>query len=151
MSLYLGSGSTERASATWIEDADRTWAVFGQLPTGATQHVAFARPAGGRIRARVLVQTRQANLALDPWLVLVGPGLERPAPLDALLPPGEGALFVAPPPSRELELFEPSQFAVLAGASLELWLPADGPYYLLVFDPSGQAGAYILDIGYLLD
>jgi hypothetical protein len=149
--LLIGTEGQTRSTAIWLTDADIAWAVYGSLPAGATQHLAFTRPASGMFRARVLVSTRQANLRLDPWLALVGPGLERPPGLEGLLREGEGAVLAAPPPSRELELFQDVPWPVLAGASMELALPAEGVYYLLVFDPSGQAGSYIIDTGYLQD
>jgi hypothetical protein len=149
--LLIGSEGLDRATATRLTDADIAWAVFGTLPAGATQHLSFARPESGRFRARVLVGTRQSNLSLNPWMVLVGPGLDRPAGLDGLLQEGEGAVFVAPPADREVELFQAVPWPVLVGASMELTLPADGLYYLLIFDPSGQTGPYIVDTGYLQD
>jgi hypothetical protein len=149
--ILIGSEGLERATATHITDADIAWAVWGALPEGATQHLAFVRPASGMFRARVLVPTRQANLQLNPWLALVGPGLERPAGLEGVLREGEGAILVPPPESRELEMFQDVPFPVIAGASFETPLPADGPYYLLVFDPSGQGGSYLIDTGYLQD
>jgi hypothetical protein len=150
--MLIGREGLDRDTAMWIADADIAWAVYGQLPAGATQFLAFARPASGMFRARVLVGTQQANLALKPWLALVGPGLPRPEGLDGLLGPDEGAVFAGSPPDRELELFEQGYpWPVLVGASMELLLPADGTYYLLVFDPSGQAGPYLVDTGYLQD
>ena len=150
--LVIGSAGLDRYTATWIEDADIAWAVFGTLPGGATQHLIFMRPASGQFRARALVPTSQSNLRLNPWLALVGPGLDRPAGLEGLLAEGEGAILVAPPADREVEL-NPliAPFLVLVGASLEVTLPADGPYYLLVFDPTGEPGPYLVDIGYLQD
>jgi hypothetical protein len=149
--MLIGKEGLDRASAVRITDADIAWAVFGTLPVGATQHLVFERPASGRFRARVLVPTMQANLALNPWLALVGPGLARPEGLAELLPEGEGAILVAPPAERELELFQAVPWPVLVGASFEVTLPADGPYYLLVFDPGGQGGPYLIDTGYLQD
>lgn len=150
--MLLGKEGLERGSATWITDADVAWAVYGQLPAGATQFLALTRPQSGMFRARVLVGTQQANLALNPWLALVGPGLPRPEGLDDLLGPDEGAIIAGPPPDRDLELFPQGYpWPVLVGASIELPLPADGPYYLLVFDPRGQSGAYLVDTGYLQD
>lgn len=149
--MLIGAEGLERRTAVQISDADIAWAVHGSLPAGATQHLMFMRPAGGMLRARVLVPTRQANLSLNPWLALVGPGLPRPADLDGMLAADEGAVLVAPPDSRELEVFQDLPWPVLAGAALELALPADGPYLLLVFDPNGRGGPYLLDIGYLQD
>lgn len=150
--LLIGKEGQDRASATRITDADVAWAVFGQLPPGATQFLSFARPASGQFRARVLVPTQQANLRLNPWIALIGPGLDRPAGLDGLLADGEGAMLVAGPGNREVELApQIAPFPFLAGASLEVTLPADGLYYLLVFDPSGEGGNYLIDTGYLQD
>jgi hypothetical protein len=150
--LLIGSEGQDRATATHITDTDLAWAVFGSLPAGATQHLTFSRAGSGMFRARALVLTRQSNLALNPWLALVGPGLSRPPELDSLLPEGEGATLVAPPADRELEMNQLiAPFPFLVGASFEMALPADGPYYLLVFDPSGQAGSYLVDIGYFQD
>jgi hypothetical protein len=149
--VLIGTEGLDRGSATRLSDADIAWAVHGTLLSGATQHLSFTRPESGMFRARVLVGTRQANLGLNPWLALVGPGLDRPAGLEGLLREGEGALLVAPPVNRELEPFQDVPWPVLVGASMELSLPADGVYYLLVFDPSGQVGPYIVDTGYLQD
>jgi hypothetical protein len=149
--VLIGSEGLDRASATRLSDADIAWAVYGTLPAGATQHLSFTRPESGTFRARVLVGTRQANLGLNPWLALVGPGLERPAGLEGLLQEGEGAILVAPPADREVEPFQDVPWPVLVGASMELPLHAEGLYYLLVFDPNGQVGPYIVDTGYLQD
>lgn len=150
-SLYLGTGGQDRASALILPDADIAWAVFGTLPPGAAQFLSFERPASGWYRARVLVPARGANPLLNPWIALVGPGLERPDGLDWLLADGEGAILVAAPESRELEIFQDLPYPVVSGASLELELPAHGPYHLIVFDPSGETGAYLIDTGYLQD
>lgn len=149
--VLIGSEGLDRASATRLTDADIAWAVYGTLPAGATQHLSFARPASGMFRARVLVGTRQSNLGLNPWMALVGPGFERPAGLEGLLRDGEGAVLIAPPADREVELFQDVPWPVLVGASVEMPLPSDGIYYLLVFDPSGRIGPYIVDTGYLQD
>ncbi len=150
--MLIGKEGLDRATATRITDADIAWAVFGQLPSGATQFLSFTRPASGQFRARVLVPTQQANLRLNPWIALVGPALDRPAGLDGLLGEGEGAVLVAGPADRELELSPPiAPFPFLVGASLEVTLPADGLYYLLVFDPSGEGGNYLIDTGYQQD
>jgi hypothetical protein len=149
--LLIGTEGQSRPTAMWLTDADIAWAVHGTLTSGATQHLAFTRPASGMFRARVLVGTRQANLSLNPWLALVGPGLERPPGLEGLLHEGEGAVLIGPPPDREVELFQDVPWPVLVGASMELALPAEGVYYLLILDLSGQAGPYIVDTGYLQD
>jgi hypothetical protein len=149
--LLIGGEAVSRETALRLPDADIAWAVFGTLPAGTTHFLVFARPASGQFRARVLVSARQANSGLNPWLALVGPGLPRPAGLDGLLGDAEGAILVAPPAERTVEPFQATPFPVLVGAALELALPADGPYYLLVFDPSGAAGPYLIDTGYLQD
>lgn len=151
--LLLGRDGLDRATAVYVVDADIAWAVFGNVPAGGGQWLRFDRPASGRFRVRAYVGTQQANLNLNPWLAVIGPGFERPAGLEGMLAPGEGAVLIAPPADRELALFEQAvPWAVLDGASAEFTLPeAPGPYYLLVFDPSGQSGTYILDTGYLLD
>jgi hypothetical protein len=149
--LLIGSEAVSRATARRIPDADIAWAAFGTLAANSTQFLVFARPASGRFRARALVGTFQANTALNPWLALVGPGLPRPDGLDGLLADGEGAILVAPPADRTIEPFQATPFPVLVGASLEVTLPTDGPYFLLVFDPAGLTGPYVIDTGYLLD
>ena len=151
--VVIGRDGLSRDTAIRLEDADIAWAVFGALPARETQHLTFLRPASGMVRARVLVGTQQSNLRLNPWLALAGPGLPRPPAFDALLPAGEGALLFPPPDDRDVELFEQAfPWPVLVGASFEIALPeANGPFYLLVFDPSGQSGPYVVDTGYLLD
>lgn len=149
--LLLNEGATDRAGALRLEDADIAWAIFGALPPGGTQFVSFARPGSGMFRARVLVPARGATLSLNPWIALVGPGLPRPDGFDALLGPGEGAVLVAGPADRELDLFQAVPYPVLIGASLEMPLPADGPFFLLIFDPTGEGGSYLIDTGYLQD
>jgi hypothetical protein len=149
--LVMNGAAADRGSALRIPDADVAWAVFGTLPAGGTQYLTFTRPASGMFRARALVQTARANPQLNPWLVLLGPGLERPPGLEGMLQDGEGALVLAPPDPRPVEPFQATPLPVLVGTSVELALPADGPYYLLIFDPSGQAGAYVIDTGYLQD
>jgi hypothetical protein len=84
-------------------------------------------------------------------LALVGPGLPRPDGFADLLGPGEGALLAGAVEGREVEVFPELPYPVLVGAALDTELPADGPYYLLIFDPGGQSGAYVIDTGFLLD
>jgi len=150
--ILIGNQSTDRASAIRLTDADIAWAINGTLPAGVAQIIAFTRPTSGMFRARALVSTFQSNTQLNPWLALVGPGLPRPDGLDAFLQDGEGALLFAPPEARGLEMFQDLPFPMLVGASFEAPLPdADGPYFLLIFDPAGRTGPYVIDTGYLLD
>lgn len=134
-----------------ITDAEKSWAIYGRLKPGPEPDVipVDAR-AGQRLKLQLLVPKRPDLNAFRPAYYVLGPGFP-----GASLPPGapvrpesgEGAL-VADQPQAPSEFYEPfTQTRYWTYGELSGTFPATERYRIVVFDPAGQGGPYVVALG----
>jgi len=146
----LAPGDNESlATATFIHDPTKSWAIYGELHEGGeAQYYRFNVTVGDRIHIMLFKPTSPEEGDFMPGFVLMGPGVgkqgivpdyvEVPAGADTLVVMGEQ------PDQATYEPFSPSSFFSLA--DLELEAPNSDTYYAAVYEPS-MGGHYGLAIG----
>lgn len=143
--LWDGNG----AGVTEIPNLTTSFAVYRDLESvEQVDFYTFEAEAGDELYAGVNVP---AVRGLEDYVVsvaLVGPGLPEAAhdALPAERPEGLGALVFASQISEDF--YEPfTQTNYWGRQRIEMDLPESGTYYLLVWNPDGRAGKYVLDVG----
>jgi len=149
--IFDGSGTSGYDRALYISDPTISWAVYTELRhPGEVDYYTFEARQGTPLYTQMVIPQISGLEQFVPSIVLVGPGL--PAPQEALpvpLPPGDGAVLIQPQPGEQPQSFyEPiTQTNYWEWQEYRAPAPADGTYYLLVFDPQNQVGKYVLAIG----
>jgi hypothetical protein len=144
----IGAGGNESlATATVIPDAAKSWVVYAELHNGGeAQYYAFRATQGERIPIELRTSPRDSGFA--PSFVLMGPGIvdRGTVPSYVETPPGAGAIVVDGTPAErgDYEPFSPSATRLAASTTFDA--PADGTYYVAVFDDE-RGGSYALAIG----
>jgi ligand-binding SRPBCC domain-containing protein len=132
-----------------IENLSTSFAYYRDLKPGAQADVyTFEAQAGEHLHAGISVPALRGLESYGVSVALLGPGL--PAvdhdQLPANHPEDLGGLIFAT--ARGEDFFEPfTQTNYWGRQRLELDLPQAGTYYLLVWQPEGLAGKYVLDTG----
>ncbi len=175
--LFLFVGSQARAhrplsgsetGVTTIPSLSTSYAFYQQLATpGQVDVYAFEGRAGEFFHAGINIPRLARLEDYGVSLALVGPGLPAldparlprlsdghadhdhgPGPLPAGLTPNDLTGIVAPSQVGE-PFYEPfTQTRYWGRQTLELDLPASGTYRLIIWQPAGQTGKYVLDTGY---
>ncbi len=139
----------EDQAITEIPNLDTSFAVYRDLraPEQVDVYV-FEAQAGERLHAGINIPAVAGLEQYGVSVALMGPGLPAadPALLPAAYPPDLGAQIFSTAPGEDF--FEPfTQTNYWGRQRLELNLPETGTYYLLVWNPAGQAGKYVMDTG----
>jgi hypothetical protein len=132
-----------------IPDLRTSFAVYRDLDAGQVDVFTFEALAGQDLRAGIQVPAVAGLEAFGVTAALFGPGLPaaNPDELPPDYPEDLGALVF--PSSMSADFFEPfTQTNYWGRQQVDLSLPANGAYYLLVWQPDGQPGKYVLDTGY---
>lgn len=132
-----------------IEDVDVSVAFYQDIETGSQLDTfTFQGEAGQHLHAGINIPAVDGLEDYGVTLALLGPGL--PAEGLAQLPrehaDAEGALIF--PSEQGADFFEPfTQTNYWGRQTVEMDLPASGEYHLLVWNPDGRTGKYVLDVG----
>ena len=136
-------------SALQLQSIVPLWAINGFLyKPDQVDYITFTASKGDMFNGFTVDPNKNGAKEFSPNFALIGPGL--PAPTDKvpfLVPNGNGAQIFTTPAARD---FSDEQFgygALLAGPENQVSLPADGRYYVAVYDPNGKLGHYILSVG----
>lgn len=148
-----------------ISDADKSWAVYGQLPEPAAHYYSLDRKEGERIYLSLFRTADPAESGFKPSLQLIGPGLKESIKPDHWPPLPPGALELKLHQAEEktaaaatYEPFGPSSFIDLA--EINITAPQAGRYYAAVYSNplagpgnnssagAGGSGHYGLAVGY---
>lgn len=134
---------------TQIPDLDTSFAVYRNLETDSQVDVyTFDAQAGDPLYAGLNIPAIKGLEDYGVTLALVGPGLpaighdQLPVPLPETL----GSITYESQPGEDF--FEPfTQTNYWGRQRVELDLPSSGTYYLLVWNPAGETGKYVMDTG----
>ncbi len=141
--------NTTRANAVKIGDPEISWAVYAQLAdAGELNYYRFEGKRGLRVRIEMSVPRIESARAFGFDVALIGKGLDA-ARVPFALEAGEGAQVAADSGQEDARVFdEPfTQTSYWKRQTLRAELPADGTYWIAVYDPRGRAGKYVLAIG----
>lgn len=137
------------ATATWIPDPTKSWAIYGELHEGGeAQYYRFNITEGQGIHVMLFKSTSSEDEDFLPGLVLMGPGINTQGAIPDYVevPSGVNTLVVEgrQPAQATYEPFSPSTFYLLA--DLDLDAPSSGTYYIAIYEPF-KGGHYGLAIG----
>lgn len=143
-----GSGSR----ITQIENISVSYAFYRELTSADDAHAyVFTAAAGQQLHAGISIPAIDRLKDYNVYLALFGPGLAgTPEDLHDLLPethPEGGSVLLVEPGASE-DYSEPfTQTHYWGRQVLEINLPESGEYTLLVWNPNGAPGKYVLDTG----
>lgn len=132
-----------------IPDLRTSFAVYRNLDAGQIDVYTFVATAGQDLHAGIQIPAVNGLEEYGVTAALFGPGLPEvdPGALPPDYPEDLGALVF--PSSVSAGYFEPfTQTNYWGRQQIDLPLPANGAYYLLVWHPDEQPGKYVLDTGY---
>jgi hypothetical protein len=132
-----------------IPDLGTSYAYYRDLPVGKVDVFTFEGKAGENLYAGINIPAIKGLEKYSVNMALFGPSL--PAANHDLLPPEHpenlGALIF--PSIVSADFFEPFTQTLYWGRQrIDMSLPADGTYYLLVWQPDNVAGKYVIDSGH---
>jgi hypothetical protein len=146
----IGPGNNESlASATLIPDSTKSWAVYADLHKGGeAQYYKFEATGGEKVPIQLYTSPSKQDAGFTPSFVLMGPGIPDKGSVPSYVetPAGAGHMVITGtrPAQATYEAFSPSVYVQVAEASLEA--PADGTYYVAVYDDE-RGGHYGVAIG----
>ena len=137
------------ATATFISDPTKSWAVYGELHEGGeAQYYRFNITEGQRIHIMLFKSTNPEDGEFTPGFVLMGPNIipQGAVPDYVEVPLGANTLVLEGMQAVQAtyEPFGPSSFYLLADLDLEA--PSSGTYHIAVYEPF-RGGHYGLAIG----
>jgi hypothetical protein len=135
--LWDGNG----AGVTEIPNLTTSFAIYRDLESsGEVDFYAFEAEAGDELYAGINVPALRELESYGVSIALVGPGLPEVEydVLPAEHPEGLGALIF--PSVAGEDFYEGRQ-------QIEMDLPESGTYYLLAWNPDGETGKYVMDVG----
>jgi len=134
---------------THIENLSTSFAFYRDLkPASQVDVYVFEGKAGEHLHAGIQIPAIRGLELYGVTMALFGPGLPEPdeAALPAQHPEGLGASLFPSAPGEDF--FEPfTQTNYWGRQRIEMDLPASGTYYLLVWNPQGLPGKYVMDTG----
>jgi hypothetical protein len=142
----------EIASASYISDPGKSWAVYDELGGGEAQYYSFNIEKGQRIYLSLLKSTNPREKIFDPHMALMVPGgkANGTTPGFVDVPVGYGAMAIEEGMPSEHAFYEPfGPGSYYQMAELNITAPSAGIYYVTVYDPDkDEGGHYSLAIGY---
>ena len=134
-----------------IPDHKISWAIYENLGSNEAKFYSFDAKQGDSFYASIVIPKMQGLEEYSPTLVLVDPrvyemeNVQWDSQLSIEKFPYEGKF-----PSREF--YEPfGQVTYWERQEVNLEIPADGQYFVVVMDEKGQSGKYSLAIGTIED
>jgi len=138
----------ERYGPIEIPNLNTSFAMYRDLAPDQIDVYTFEAETGQELHAGIQIPAVKGLQEYGVTVALFGPGLPEADP--NILPPDHpedlGAMIY---PSKVTDdFFEPfTQTKYWGRQEINLNLPSVGNYYLLVWQPDGQAGKYVLDTG----
>ena len=133
---------------TAIDNLTTSFAFYRDLPADKAHIYTFIGKQGQNLHAGINIPAVKGLEDYSVTMALFGPGL--PGVNHDQLPPEHpedlGALIF--PSNVSADFFESfTQTLYWGRQNIDITLPADGKYYLVIWQPDGFAGKYVLDSG----
>ena len=134
---------------TVIDNLTTSFAFYRNLPADKVHVYTFIGKQGQNLHAGINIPAVKGLENYSVTMALFGPSF--PQADNDQLPPEHpedlGALIF--PSEVSANFFEPfTQTLYWGRQSIEMTLPADGEYYLVIWQPDGRAGKYVMDSGH---
>ncbi len=133
-----------------IHDIEGSKAIYSVITQeGQIDYYTFKGERGQVFYSQIMVPDTQEDRDFLLYKMVVGPFDDRiPIDFQDLVPMGLGG-YVVPPGNNNTNFFEPfTQTSYIKKQQFLMGeLPQDGQYYIIVFNPFGQTGRYILNVG----
>jgi hypothetical protein len=147
-SVYAHHPVWGNEDTTTIDNLSTSFAFYRDLPADKVHVYTFIGKQGQSLHTGINIPAIKGLENYSVSMALLGPGL--PEVDHDLLPPEHpenlGALIS--PSKITPDFFESfTQTLYWGRQSIETTLPADGEYYLLIWQPDGIAGKYVMDSG----
>jgi hypothetical protein len=133
---------------TRIENLSTSFAFYREFTSEKVHAYSFEGQAGQSLRAGIQIPAIKGLEEYSVSMAVLGPGF--PEVDDTLLPTDHpedlGAQIF--PSETTSDFFEPfTQTNYWGRQRAEITLPADGSYYILIWNPEGKPGKYVMDSG----
>ncbi len=144
----FGGGGGGLNEAREVDDPTKSWVIYTTYDgPGHVDYYRMSLKEGDLISLGLIVPASEGDRGFAPDIVLMGPGLEHDDAFPSQVQRADGGYIVigSEEPSHLMyEPFSPSTFYEMAG--IEITAPADGDYYVAVYDDS-DGGEYGLVVG----
>lgn len=140
------------ATAYHIDDPAKSWATYTALDhSDKGDYYRFDISSGDKINISLITPDSPSESGFLPSFALLVPNSIKKdsVPLFVEVPSGYGIVVVngTEPGQATYEAFTPGWYYELG--SLTMNAPADGTYYIVVFNDEGRTGKYGLPVGYI--
>jgi hypothetical protein len=138
----------EDLGVTKIENLSTSFAFYREFKTEKVHVYSFEGQAGQSLHAGIQIPAIKGLEEYSVSMAILGPGFpevdEALLPLDH--PENLGAMLF--PSETTSDFFEPfTQTNYWGRQRADITLPADGTYYILIWNPEGKPGKYVMDSG----
>ncbi len=144
----FGGGGGGLNEAREVDDPTKSWVIYTTYDgPGHVDYYRMSLKEGDLISLGLIVPASEGDRGFAPDIVLMGPGLEHDDAFPSQVQRADGGYIVIgseEPSHLVYEPFSPSTFYEMAG--IEITAPADGDYYVAVYDDS-DGGEYGLVVG----
>ncbi len=141
-------------NALQIPDHKISWVIYEELDVFQTKFYTFDAKKGDSFYASIVIPKLDPLVAYKPSLALGGEGIQiqNIHNIDAELPSGGIVVYDYDGIIPSKEFYEPfGQTTYWDRQEIQISIPEDGTYYIMVFDSQGFAGKYSLAVGTIED
>jgi hypothetical protein len=141
-------------NALQLSDHKISWVIYEELEAFQSKFYSFEAKQGDSFYASIVIPTLDRLESYKPSLALVGEGIqiENIPNIDAILPSGGIVVYDYDGVIPSKEFYEPfGQTTYWDRQEIQISIPEDGTYYIVVFDEQGVPGKYSLAVGTIED
>ena len=146
--------NTVYENALLIPDHKISWAIYEQLEPKQTKFYKFDAKEGDSFYSSIVIPKLDRLENYKPSLALIGEGIDINSihKINGDLPPGGIVVYDYDGIIPSSEFYEPfTQTTYWERQEVRINIPADGTYYILVFDNQDMLGKYSLAVGVIED
>jgi len=146
--------NTNYENSLLIPDHKISWAIYEQLEAKQTKFYKFDAKEGDSFYSSIVIPKLDRLENYKPGLALIGEniGVSSIHKIDSELPPGGIVVYDYDGVIPSSEFYEPfTQTTYWERQEIRINIPADGTYYIVVFDNQGMLGKYSLAVGVIED
>jgi hypothetical protein len=141
-------------NALQIPDHKISWVIYEELDVYQTKFYSFEAKKGEPFYASIVIPKLDSLESYKPSLALAGEGIQvqNIKNINAELPPGGIVVYDYNGIIPSKEFYEPfGQTTYWERQEIQISIPEDGTYYIMVFDSQGFPGKYSLAVGTIED